>query len=192
MTAGVSRAAQFSLRHSRPSPPSCPTSPLRHSRPLPSVMPDVLNLPLLSFPTSSIGNPRAFPMQGHTNEKPEEKNPGFPLKTGGNDRRGKQGHTIFLPSFPTSFPLRHSRHPQSGIHGLFPYMAAQMKGQKRKTLDSRYNLSPTFVIGEPAGMTAGASRAAQFPLRHSRHPPSVIPDVLNRESTAFSHTWPHE
>ena len=32
----------------------------------------------------------AFPMQGHTNEGTEEKNSGFPLKTGGNDRGGRR------------------------------------------------------------------------------------------------------
>ena len=105
-----------------------------------SVIPDILPPP--SFPTSSIGNPRPFPIHGRTNERPEEKNPGFPLQpvpdicyrgTGGNDSRGKQGRTISPPSFPTS-PLRHSRRPQSGIHGLFPCRAARMKGQKRRTL----------------------------------------------------------
>ncbi len=36
---------------------------------------------------------RAFPMQGHPNEGTEEKNTGFPLKTGGHDRRGPAGMT---------------------------------------------------------------------------------------------------
>ena len=43
---------------------------------------------------------RAFPMQGHTNERTEEKDAGFPLtlsptfvigETGGNDRGGESG-----------------------------------------------------------------------------------------------------
>ena len=32
-------------------------------------------------------------MQGHTNDGTEEKDSGFPLKTGGNDRRGPAGMT---------------------------------------------------------------------------------------------------
>jgi len=58
----------------------------------PSVVPDVFN-PTLSFPTFSIGNPRAVPTWGHTNERTEEKDTGFPLKTGGNDRMARAGMT---------------------------------------------------------------------------------------------------
>ena len=58
----------------------------------PSVVPDVFNPPL-SFPTFSIGNPRAVPMWGHTNERTEEKDTGFPLKTVGNDKRREAGMT---------------------------------------------------------------------------------------------------
>ena len=35
----------------------------------------------------------AFPMQSHTNEGIEEKDTGFPLTTGGNDRGGAGGMT---------------------------------------------------------------------------------------------------
>ena len=64
----------------------------------PSVIPDVFNresmafpmwghtIPPMSFPTSLIGNPWLFPMQDHTNEGTEEKDTGFPLTTGGNDK----------------------------------------------------------------------------------------------------------
>ena len=34
-----------------------------------------------------------FPMQGHTNDGTEEKDSGFPLKTGGKDRGGPTGRT---------------------------------------------------------------------------------------------------
>ena len=34
----------------------------------------------------------AFPMQSHTNEGIEEKDTGFPLTTGGNDRGARSGH----------------------------------------------------------------------------------------------------
>ena len=40
---------------------------------------------------------RAFPIQGHTNEGTEEKDTGFPLTTGGNDR----GARASMLSFPT-------------------------------------------------------------------------------------------
>ena len=60
------------------------SGPFRHARRVQS--------PLLSFPTFFIGNPWLFPMQGHPNEGTEEKNPGFPLTTGGNDRGGTRGH----------------------------------------------------------------------------------------------------
>ena len=65
------------------------------------VIPDVSNpllsfptfsIPLLSFPTFSIGNPWLFPCRT-TNEGTEEKDTGFPLKTGGNDRGGPAGWT---------------------------------------------------------------------------------------------------
>jgi len=48
----------------------------------PHVIPDVFNRESM-----------AFPMQRHTNEGTEEKDSGFPLKTGGNDRRGPAGMT---------------------------------------------------------------------------------------------------
>jgi len=35
----------------------------------------------------------AFSMQGHTNDGTEEKNTGFPLKTGGKDKGGPAGMT---------------------------------------------------------------------------------------------------
>ena len=49
--------------------------PLRHSRHFqsPSVIPDIFNR-------------ESIPMQGHPNEGTEEKDTGFPLTTGGNDR----------------------------------------------------------------------------------------------------------
>ena len=47
-------------------------------------------IPFPSFPTFLIGNPEFFPMQGHTKERTKEKDPGFPLKTCGNDRGRKR------------------------------------------------------------------------------------------------------
>ena len=47
----------------------------------PSVIPDIFN-------RESMG----FPMQDHTNEETEEKDSGFPLTTGGNDRGGPSRH----------------------------------------------------------------------------------------------------
>ena len=55
--------------------PSCPTCSI------PSVIPDMFNRESM-----------AFPMQGDTNKRTEEKAPGFPLKTGGNDRGGAGGY----------------------------------------------------------------------------------------------------
>ena len=57
------------------------TIPPCHSRRLqsPSVIPDVFNRESM-----------AFPMQDHTNEETEEKDTGFPLTTGGNDRGGRR------------------------------------------------------------------------------------------------------
>ena len=62
----------------------------------PSVIPDIFNRESKGFPG------------GHTNERTEEKDTGFPLKTagmtggvGGNDKRGMRGRTIPLLSFPT-------------------------------------------------------------------------------------------
>ena len=89
----------------------------------PSVIPDIFNRESKGFPG------------GHTNERTEEKDTGFPLKTagmtggvGGNDKRGMRGRTIPLLSFPT-FSIGNPRGFSGG--------AAHMKGQKRKTLDSR-------------------------------------------------------
>ena len=58
--------------------------------PLPFPM---FSIPPLSFPTSLIGNPRAVPMWVHTNERTEEKDAGFPLKPGGNDKGREAGMT---------------------------------------------------------------------------------------------------
>ncbi len=84
----VNRLAEsmaFPMRgHTIPSM-SFPTSsiPFRHSRHLqpPSVIPDVFNRESM-----------AFPMQDPTNEGTEEKDTGFPLTTGGNDRGGPSGY----------------------------------------------------------------------------------------------------
>ena len=57
--------------------------------------------PFLSFPTSSIGNPRIFPLRGRMIEKTEEKDTRFPLTPCRNDNGGKPGRTIPPLSFPT-------------------------------------------------------------------------------------------
>ena len=77
----------FFPRKATPIPPmSFPTFSitLRHSRcfQLPSVIPDVFNRESM-----------AVPMRGHTNEGTEEKDTGFPLTTGGNDRGARAGMT---------------------------------------------------------------------------------------------------
>ena len=61
-------------------------------------------IPLLSFPTFSIGNPRG----GRTHERTEEKDTGFPLKPGGNDREEYAGMTGGAGGVPR-FRLSHSR-----------------------------------------------------------------------------------
>ena len=105
-------------------------------------------------------------MQSHTNEGIEEKDTGFPLTTGGNDRGARSGHDRGAGGMtdgkvcsgrnrittsqssgrgpepavthagphdsPLSFPTFSIGNPW-----LFPCRATQMKGQKRKTLDSR-------------------------------------------------------
>ncbi len=47
---------------------------------------------LVSFPTFLIGNPRFFLQAGDTQMKGQKQDHGFPLKTGGNDRRGTGGN----------------------------------------------------------------------------------------------------
>ena len=48
--------------------------------------------PSVSFPTFLIGNPRFFLQAGDTQMKGQKQDHGFPLKTGGNDRRGTGGN----------------------------------------------------------------------------------------------------
>ena len=48
--------------------------------------------PSVSFPTFLIGNPRFFLQAGDTQMKGQKKDHGFPLTTGGNDRRGTGGN----------------------------------------------------------------------------------------------------
>ena len=75
---------------------------------------------------------RAFPIQGHTNEGTEEKDTGFPLTTGGNDRGGPGGNDRGARASMLSFPTFLIGNPW-----LFPCRVTRMKGQKSKTLDSR-------------------------------------------------------
>ena len=98
-------------------------------------------------------------MQGHTNKRTEEKDTGFLLTTGGNDRRGAEGMTegnVCSGRSRTTTSQSSSRGPgpattHAGPHDsahvipdivnresmLFPCRVTQIKGQKRKTLDSR-------------------------------------------------------
>ena len=80
----------------------------------PSVIPDIFNR-----------ESRSFSQQGYMKEGTRKKDTGFPLKTCGNDRGSKR----FRPVIPDIFN-RESR-------GVFPNEGTRMKGQKRKTLDSR-------------------------------------------------------
>ena len=67
------------------------TIPTWHTRHFqsPAVIPDIVNRESMTFP-----------MQAHTNKRKgtEEKNTGFPLTTGGNDRGGQAGMTKAPPS----------------------------------------------------------------------------------------------
>ena len=97
--AGMTKGPEQAFRHAprlplpllscptRSIPPlSCPmfSIPRCHARRFqsPAVMPDIFNRESTSSPT-----------QGHTNKGTEEKNTGFPLTTGGNDRGGPAGMT---------------------------------------------------------------------------------------------------
>ena len=164
-----------------------PASSLCHARYFQSssVMPDIFNYPL-SFPTCSIPSvipdifnreSMAFPMKGHTNKGTEEKAPGFPLKTGGNDRGGPAGMTrgptgmkgaragpsvmpdVFnpLPSCPMCSIL-------SVIPDIFnrESMAFPMQGHTNKRTEEKDAGFPLTTGGNdrrgPAGMTKGSER----------------------------------
>ena len=58
---------------------------------------------------------RAFSMQRRTNEGTEEKNTGFPLKTGGNDRRGTGGNDKGGPAGMTEGDRRECQRGPAGM-----------------------------------------------------------------------------
>ena len=169
------------------SPLSFPTllSPACHARRFqsPSVMPDIFNRLLscqtfsiapMSFPTSLIGNPRLFPRRGPRMKETKKKDTGFPLKTAG---------------------------MTEGVR-----RACQKGDQAGMTEGGRAGMPE----GEPAGMPERdrAGMPAESAGRHDyafvipdvvnrpsvipTFPPSVIPDICNRESMGFSQTGPHE
>ena len=76
------------------------TIPSWHTRHFqsPAVIPDIVNPPSV-IPDIVNRESMTFPMQAHTNKRKgtEEKNTGFPLTTGGNDRGGAGGHDKGAP-----------------------------------------------------------------------------------------------
>ena len=143
----LAESMAFPIRdHTIPSM-SFPTSsiPFRHSRHLqpPSVIPDVFNRESM-----------AFPMQDHTSEGTEEKDTGFPLTTGGNDRGGRRvcqrelsghdgGDRAGMPKGPEQACQKACR-----IHGVShtgPHDSAHVIPDVFNPLLS----FPTFLIGNP-------------------------------------------
>ncbi len=59
----------------------------------PSVIPDVLNPPSVIPDVFNRESTGCSQVGGQTNERTEEKDTGFPLKTGGNDRMERAGMT---------------------------------------------------------------------------------------------------
>ena len=167
-------------------PLSFPTfsTPFRHSRHLqpPSVIPDVFNRESM-----------AFPMQDHTNEGTEEKNTGFPLTTGGNDRggrrecqRGPSGYDRRARAGMTEGTGRVCQRGQSRhANRLAESMAFPIRDHTIPPCHSRHLQSPSVIpdVFNPLPSFPTSST----PFCHSRRlqPPSVIPDVFNRESMAF-------
>ena len=129
-------------------------------------MPDVFNPPLscptfsialLSFPTFLIGNPCLPPRRGHTNKKgTEEKNTGFPLTTGGNNRGGTGGNNRgALARMTEGTPVRMTKRPERGrCHARRFQSPAVMPDifNRPSVIPDILNrpLSfPTFLIGNP-------------------------------------------
>ena len=169
------------------SPLSFPTllSPACHARRFqsPSVMPDIFNRLLscqtfsiapMSFPTSLIGNPRLFPRRGRTNERDKKERHWIPAKNCGNDRGGKAG----MPEGGRAGM------PEGGRAGMPEGEPAGMPERDRAGMpaESAGRHDYAFVIPDVV------NRPSVIPT----FPPSVIPDICNRESMGFSQTGPHE
>ncbi len=171
----------------------------------PSVIPDVLNPPSVIPDVFNRESTGCSQVGGQTNERTEEKDTGFPLKTGGNDREARAGMTRgerreCQDSGPRYGRL-HTIHPhtndkqRTGMKAKsgaaprpsFPQVLAGIQGLLPGG-GPHFPLCPIPDIFKPPSVH-GVARLLVLRLCHSRRfqSLSVIPDVFNRESTGCSH-----
>ena len=110
------------------------------------------------------------------NEMTEEQDPGFPLKPGGNDRRGKSGYE------QRGSAGRHG--PAAVIPDVFnrESTAFSRQGHMNEGTEEKNTGFPLKPCGNDRGGSGNEQRGSA-----GRHDPAaVIPDIFNRESKAFS------